>query len=169
MFRALTAFVKSLYDLVKWMLMSPFYLARWICQKLGMIEPDAPASAQPTVETPEEVIAEQPKVGRGHLPGDSVHEYARALPDDRASLDFVNLDPHQIAWVLGLSDSDLARLAMAGPEACQRAVTGHRSGIVGLPLMTRNARADTRKVEIKTLSVSDYDYVPMAPAFKMSA
>ena len=70
----------------------------------------------------------------GHV-GRAVHQYASAPgPDVRCAVDLSGLTPVQIDWLLGLRDGDLARLAKAGPRACELAARGKRSGLVGLPM-----------------------------------
>lgn len=67
--------------------------------------------------------------------GRTVHQYAIAPgPDVRCAVDLSSLTPVQIDWLLGLRDADLARLAKAGPRACDLAARGKRSGLVGLPM-----------------------------------
>jgi len=67
--------------------------------------------------------------------GQAVHQYASAEdPRVRCAVDLGGLKPAQMDWLLGLRDEDLCRLAQAGPTACERAVAGKRSGIVGLPM-----------------------------------
>lgn len=69
----------------------------------------------------------------GHV-GRAVHQYASAPgPDVRCAVDLSGLTPVQVDWLLGLRDADLARLAKAGPRACDLAARGRRSGLVGLP------------------------------------
>jgi hypothetical protein len=66
--------------------------------------------------------------------GNAVHQYAAATdPGIRCAVDLAGLDYAQMDWLLALSDDDLRKLAQAGPRACELAVTGRRSGIVGLP------------------------------------
>jgi hypothetical protein len=66
--------------------------------------------------------------------GMAVHQYATAGdPGVRCAVDLEGLDLDQMGWLLSLSDGDLAKLATAGPKACELAVTGKRCGIVGLP------------------------------------
>ena len=36
-------------------------------------------------------------------------------------------------WLMSLTNEELVKLAKAGPQVCDRAVRGKRSGIVGLP------------------------------------
>jgi hypothetical protein len=66
--------------------------------------------------------------------GNAVHQYAAAEdPGVRCAVDLAGLDYQQMDWLLSLGDDDLQKLAAAGPRACELAVTGRRSGIVGLP------------------------------------
>lgn len=67
--------------------------------------------------------------------GRAVYQYASAPgPDVRCAVDISGLTPVQVDWLLGLRDGDLARLAKAGPRACDLAARGRRSGLVGLPM-----------------------------------
>lgn len=67
--------------------------------------------------------------------GQIVHDYAKADATDlRSAVDLSSLDTDQMSWLLGLSDSDLAKLTVAGPKACELAVSGRHCGVVGLPL-----------------------------------
>lgn len=67
--------------------------------------------------------------------GLAVHSYASAVdPDVRCAVDLATLNQAQTDWLLGLRDEDLKRLAQAGPKACEAAVNGKRSGVVGLAL-----------------------------------
>lgn len=66
--------------------------------------------------------------------GRAVHQYASADdPGVRCAVDLGGLDLDQMGWLLSLSDGDLQKLSAAGPKACELAVTGKRSGVVGLP------------------------------------
>jgi hypothetical protein len=67
--------------------------------------------------------------------GLAVHQYASSTkPGLRVDIDLTGLSLAQFAWLMQLSDDDLKKLAEAGPQACERAVSGKRCGIVGLPL-----------------------------------
>ncbi len=66
--------------------------------------------------------------------GHAIHQYAAADdPSVRCAVDLGGLSHSQMDWLLALKDEDLKRLAQAGPRVCEKAVTGRRSGIVGLP------------------------------------
>jgi hypothetical protein len=66
--------------------------------------------------------------------GMAVHQYAAAEdPGVRCAVDLAGLDYAQMDWLLSLKDDDLQKMAAAGPRACELAVTGRRSGIIGLP------------------------------------
>jgi hypothetical protein len=66
--------------------------------------------------------------------GMAVHQYASSEdPGVRCAVDLGGLDYAQMDWLLSLKDDDLRKLAQAGPRACELAVTGRRSGIIGLP------------------------------------
>jgi hypothetical protein len=68
--------------------------------------------------------------------GNAVHQYASAEdPGVRCTVDLAGLDYQQMDWLLSLKDDNLRKLAAAGPRACELAVTGRRSGIVGLASM----------------------------------
>jgi len=113
-----------------------------LCRLMGVRPPAAPQIAPPAA-TPAAVMeryesALDRAIERDHAPvsdrGAAVHQYASARdPYIRGAVDLTCLSAAQAGWLMGLSDADLQRLAVAGPVACQRAVTGKRSGIVGLP------------------------------------
>ncbi|MBX3576206.1 MAG: hypothetical protein KF723_03280 [Rhizobiaceae bacterium] len=115
-----------------------------LCRLLGVRPPSVPQITPPAA-TPASVMdrfesALDRKIERTHTPvsdiGAAVHQYASARdPYIRGAVDLTCLSAAQAGWLMGLSDADLERLAAAGPVACQRAVTGKRSGIVGLPEM----------------------------------
>lgn len=64
----------------------------------------------------------------------AVHRYASAArSQERATVDLTGLSGDQYAWLVNLSDADLQRLALAGVAACERALTGKRCGVIGLP------------------------------------
>lgn len=64
-----------------------------------------------------------------------VHQYASAdAPGVRSAVDLSGLNPAQTDWLLSLADEHLRKLARAGPRACELAVCGRRSGIIGLPI-----------------------------------
>jgi hypothetical protein len=66
--------------------------------------------------------------------GLAVHQYASADdPGTRCAVDLAGLDRAQMDWLLSLGDEHLRKLASAGPRACELAVCGKRSGIIGLP------------------------------------
>jgi hypothetical protein len=67
--------------------------------------------------------------------GLAVHQYASADdPGIRCAVDLAGLSRPQMDWLLGLTDEHLRKLASAGPRACELAVSGRRSGIIGLPV-----------------------------------
>ncbi|MGE0500653.1 MAG: hypothetical protein AB7I79_03230 [Rhizobiaceae bacterium] len=113
-----------------------------LCRLIGVRPPAAPQIAPP-MAMPEAVMdryesALDRAISRDHEPvhdaGAAVHQYAAAAdPYVRGAVDLTCLSDVQVGWLLGLSDAELSRLAVAGPLACQRAVSGKRSGIVGLP------------------------------------
>ncbi|MFU0507367.1 hypothetical protein [Pseudaminobacter sp. NGMCC 1.201702] len=110
------------------------------CRLLGIAPPAMPMLPQPST-TPEDVrdeyreaIAAETADNRyANDLGKAVHRYASAGdPDIRSAVDLSALSPAQMDWLLGLGDEDLKRLATAGPKACELAVLGKRSGVVGL-------------------------------------
>ena len=125
-------------------LMAVHAVVALLCRFLGVRPPAVPQIAPPRA-TPEAVLdrydsALDRAISRDNEPvhdaGAAVHQYATAAdPYVRGAVDLTCLSDMQVAWLLGLSDAELSRLAAAGPLACQRAITGRRSGIVGLPEM----------------------------------
>lgn len=111
------------------------------CQLLGIAPRPAPRIPQPAV-TPESISRDtereyQARRKRDHVAasdiGLAVHRYAAASgAEARSAIDLTGLTDEQYDWLMKLSNDDLERLATAGPAACERAVNGHRCGIVGL-------------------------------------
>jgi hypothetical protein len=66
--------------------------------------------------------------------GDVVHGYASAAKEMRPLVELSSLPQHIKRWLLTVNDTDLKRLAAAGPTACQRAASGKKCGVVGLHL-----------------------------------
>lgn len=128
-----------------------YAVLRLLCRFLGVKPPVTPQLAPPRA-TPEAVMdryesALDRAISRDHEPvhdaGAAVHQYAAAAdPYVRGAVDLTCLSDVQVGWLLGLSDAELSRLASAGPLACQKAITGRRSGIVGLPEMEPPAAAE---------------------------
>lgn len=146
----------------------PFDIFAGLGRMLGYGSPQVPPQA-PSGPTPEDILSrldarhEFPVPDRS--PGAVVHSYAAAAPQERATVDLSPLSNSQMMWLLSLSDADLARLAQAGPKACDRAAAGKRSGVVGLvPCRRTEAKADTRQADRERAS----DYV-LAPRFEMAA
>lgn len=112
-----------------------------LCSLLGLRAPAMPQMLMPST-TPEDVRNEY-RAARCEEDSDdhaftsdvgmAVHQYA-SQPDPaiRSAVDLTGLSDAQTDWLLGLGDNDLQRLAAAGPRACELAVTGKRSGIVGM-------------------------------------
>lgn len=86
--------------------------------------------------------------------GSTVHKYAAApKPLIRSAVDLSALTPAQQDWLMMLSEDDLRRLAKAGPQACERAASGRKCGVVGLtlyrepvPEQIRSRTADIREL-----------------------
>lgn len=103
-----------------------------------------PTPTPPTTITPEEVRREVMDAYESEADADevrasdlglAVHQYASADdPSVRCAVDLSGLNPAQTDWLLSLADEHLWKLAQAGPRACELAVGGRRSGIIGLPL-----------------------------------
>lgn len=77
---------------------------------------------------------------RRHSPvsyeADLVHRYAAADTDERANLDLDELPPHLADWLDGLTEQQLAHLAQS-VDICEQAVSGRRTGMVGMPVPVR--------------------------------
>lgn len=86
--------------------------------------------------------------------GRSVHDYASARGMGRAAVDLSGLTEEQQDWLMGLSEQDLQRLAVAGEAVCKRAVSGKRCGIVGLPT-PRQPIAQPDPGQIEDLAIED--------------
>ena len=168
MFRYLATVAAAALQLLRGLVMLPFELLAGLGRMLGFAPPQVPPQA-PSGPTPEDLLsrlhARQQKPLPEYAPGAVVHSYAAAAPQDRATVDLSPLSATQMSWLLSLSDADLARLAQAGPRACDRAAAGKRSGVVGLvPCRLTQPKADTRKRDSE--DASDYD---LRPAFKVAA
>lgn len=111
-----------------------------LCRFLGIAPPATPALPLPPT-TPEDIRDEYRNAHAAGIAdnsheanlGQAVHRYASADdPGVRCAVDLSGLSPAQMDWLFKLKDEDLQRLASAGPKACELAVAGKRSGIVGL-------------------------------------
>lgn len=112
-----------------------------LCRFLGIAPPAMPTVPQPST-TPEDIRDEYRDAHTARIAdssygadlGQAVHRYASTDdPGVRCAVDLSELSPAQVDWLLKLKDEDLQRLASAGPKACELAICGKRSGIVGLP------------------------------------
>jgi hypothetical protein len=79
------------------------------------------------------IVTEFPKASAGHI----VHAYATGHRATRDSFDASKLEEHVAVALLTMHPSQLARLALAGPEACGRWAEGCK-GVVGVPLPDRD-------------------------------
>ena len=113
-----------------------------ICRFLGLTPPPPPTPPAPatTVEDVRDEYrdAHDKEVANDHAyasnRGMTVYQFAHATdPAIRGAVDLEGLSPAQVDWLLGLSETDLQKLAAAGPKACELAAAGKRCGIVGLP------------------------------------
>lgn len=66
--------------------------------------------------------------------GNTVHRYATVSSAERALVDLAALSDTQRDWLLTMSDENLSRLATLNAYACERAASGKKCGIVGLPV-----------------------------------
>lgn len=116
-------------------------IVRLICKLFGRPGPAMPSAGSlprttnDVADTYRDSYAREVEAGLAYASdlGRAVHQYATADdPGVRCAVDLAGLDLDQMGWLLSLSDDDLQRLAAAGPKACELAVTGKRSGIVGL-------------------------------------
>ena len=114
-----------------------------MCRVLGIAPPAAPRPMAPAV-TPEAAAeryeheygerCERDYAAASDL-GHAVWRFASAAePCVRNAVDLSGLADAQYDWLMNLTNEELARLAAAGPQVCDRAVRGKRSGIVGLPM-----------------------------------
>lgn len=114
-----------------------------IARLLGM-RPPANTFANAPIPNPADDIRKEMEgvdAGEGFAApkiGVAVHAYAAADDGNARSLvDLSALSVDQLMWLTGLSFSDLRKLAAAGPAACERAASGRKCGVVGLPLPGR--------------------------------
>lgn len=83
-----------------------------------------------------------------HKPALALHQYVAAKdPAERALVDLTGFTDDQLDWLLSLSDEHLQKLATAGPEACERALTGKRCGIIDLPMPKPRVAASIYNVQ----------------------
>lgn len=67
---------------------------------------------------------------------DIVHRYAAADTYERDEIDLDELPPHLADWISGLTEKQLQHLSMSR-VICEAAVSGRRTGLVGMPLPAR--------------------------------
>ena len=168
MLRYLASLATAALAILRGLFLLPFELLGALGRILGFAPPQVPPQA-PSGPTPEDLLPRLHERQETPLPeyasGAVVHSYAAAAPQERATVDLSPLTSAQMSWLLSLSDADLARLAQAGPKACDRAAAGKRSGVVGLvPCRPAETKPDTRKADREP--ESDYD---LRPAFRMAA
>lgn len=81
------------------------------------------------------------------LEADLVHRYAAADAYERDAIDLDELPPHLADWLEALDEKHLQYLAQS-VDMCEQAVSGRRTGIVGMPLAVRpTSTADVGPVE----------------------
>lgn len=85
------------------------------------------------------VQAESRRESRLTSVGESVYAYASAMPQKRAEIPLAGVPAHVRSWLLNLPESDLRRLAVAGPSACAKASEGKKCGVVGIAVPPRPA------------------------------
>ncbi|MPR12077.1 hypothetical protein [Microvirga tunisiensis] len=94
---------------------------------------DAVRNALETLsERRRQIEAQNQMVRRSDFIGEIIHAYASASEDQRLDMDLDALPPHVRVWLLTRKESDLTKLAAAGPVKCGLVAAGKRSGIVGL-------------------------------------
>ncbi|MGW9333506.1 hypothetical protein [Bosea sp. NPDC055594] len=81
------------------------------------------------------------------LEADLVHRYAAADTYERDAIPLDELPPHLADWLETLDEKHLQYLAQS-VDMCEQAVSGRRTGLVGMPLPVRpTSTADVRPVE----------------------
>ncbi len=81
------------------------------------------------------------------LEADVVHRYAAADTYERDAIELDELPPHLQDWLETLDEKHLMYLAQS-VDMCEQAVSGRRTGLVGMPLPVRpTTSADVRPVE----------------------
>lgn len=65
-----------------------------------------------------------------------IHRYASADTYEREGLDLEDLPPHLSDWLEGLTERQLQHLSQSA-VLCQAAVSGQRTGLVGMPIPAR--------------------------------
>jgi len=111
-------------------------------QLLGLVPPD-PVMPMPTAPSPESVLADaDAEVGMADpavyvaTPDDlasTVKAYAEASFRERALMDLGWLDGDQMRWLFGLSDEQLDAISRAPISEVERALSGKRHRITGVP------------------------------------
>ena len=80
-----------------------------------------------------------------------VQAYATAGRSARAVMDIDELPPHLQDWLMGLDEEHLLRLARSGLGTCEKAISGQRTGIVGLPRPAEPDLGPVRSGEIRAI------------------
>lgn len=80
--------------------------------------------------------------------GETVYAYASAIPEKRAEILLAGVPALVRKWLLDLPESDLRRLAAAGPGACAKASEGKKCGVVGITLPPTPAGMTAGKLEL---------------------
>lgn len=161
--------IKICLDVIKLFITAVMSILNTLARLFGFAPPDVGPGAA-SVPSPEEIVAaadDQPSLARGHLPGDTVHAYATATPDARATMDLVNMDPVQCAWLLSMSEDELKRLANAGPRWCQSAVVGGKNAVHGVKRLSyADAQLGTGKFDLADTrsEVLEYTFRPLKMA-----
>lgn len=140
--------IQAILRILKGFVSLPFQLLGDLGRFLGF--GPGPDAIQPPNDRVDEVIQSQAtdlradlEVAPANIPeaprqtmGQLVHAYASGTRAARDRFDVSKFDPHVAVALLTLSSSALARLALAGPEGCQR-WSENRKGVVGVPLLSR--------------------------------
>lgn len=137
---------------VQAILLAVHAVLRLLCRLLGVRTPASPSMSalRSTAAEIDQSLGEALQIAQRcpQKPAASeiaaaVHRYASAhTPQERAAIDLTGLNGKQYAWLMGLSDAELSRLASVGVDSCARVLAGRRCGVVGLPAIGAPAGSD---------------------------
>lgn len=94
--------------------------------------------------------------------GAAVHAYASAGDSCQRSLvDLSALTAEQVLWLTGLGIADLERLAKVGVRGCEKAASGRKCGVVGLPFPgTKDSKHRILVKDSQADAAAAYRYAP---------
>lgn len=138
-----------------------------ICRLLGVQPPAPPRIPNPDVQRDqvqsylgrelERSLSEEPV----HEIGRIVFEFARERdPEKRWSMNLDALSPSQRRWLMVQPESELQRLAAAGPVACQAAISEVKGRVRRVEMRGRSLRPIRQSVRRDEREDGDYVLTP---------